>query len=445
MNIILSTYNFYPFRKGGTEVYTKALASYLIANDHKVLVIAAMDDDASVLKDSNIWLDDSEMKAVVYCYEEINVLSVRLKNQLTEDIYINEKNIWTTSFLQLLKTQGWAHVDHLVLNGFSTVSGLSLCNAVRRLNSAVRINVVVHTPFICPKADMIFAGTGSRCEKQSLPGVCAACLMTTHSGISYSVNRMLTLFINLTFLPVITKSTGVRLQSLLKKKVDGFKKLDEWIHSWIVFSEDMKNFFSRQSFITSDKVWVLRHGIDKTVFYEGEATPPAPILFLYAGRFEEIKGVNVLADAWQKLEDQPEVRVLHLAGDWRESITGKEIVAKLGNRKDVKFIDTLSHQQLAIQYRKTHCVIIPSKWVETGPMVFHEAIACGCDIISSDIGGQGELVNVYRNKAFPFNSGKAESLYQVIVNYKPSGKGKLYEPMSWNEHFQNLTERLNIA
>jgi glycosyltransferase involved in cell wall biosynthesis len=109
------------------------------------------------------------------------------------------------------------------------------------------------------------------------------------------------------------------------------------------------------------------------------------------------------------------------------------------------FIDNLPQQQLSMQYRKTHCVIIPSKCVETGPMVFHEAAACGCDIISSDIGGQGELVNVYRDKAFSFNFGNSESLYKVIVGYKPSGKGKHYEPMSWNEHFQHLAERIKIA
>ena len=444
MKIILSAYNFYPVHKGGTEVYTKALTLYLHGKNLEVLVIAALDESNTL--SGKLITDNDEIKAVYYLYENICVLGVQLKKQATDDIYAGASKVWTENFEQIIVQLGWQYASHLIMNGITTVSGLSLCDALVHLNADIRISIVVHTPFICPKADMIYSGNQKRCEQVLSEHTCASCLIAEKIGIPFSIGRFFNTIFNQTPLHRVISLTAFRLEKLLKKKFRGFRLLDEKTMAWIVFSNDMQQFLSKQPFITPGKISVIRHGIDSTVFYtENNIKQTSPIRFLYVGRFEEIKGVKLLGDAWQQMEERPEVCQLYLAGNWKETTTGRILADNLGNRKDVTFIEALPQDKLAGLYRETHCVIIPSKWIETGPLVFHEAIACGCDIITSDTGGQGELASLYKNKSTVFSSGDKNSLYQAIVRYKPSDKENDCFPITEAEHFERLCHRLAIS
>ena len=68
-----------------------------------------------------------------------------------------------------------------------------------------------------------------------------------------------------------------------------------------------------------------------------------------------------------------------------------------------------------------HCTIIPSEWVEIGPLVFHEAISKGSDVIAADIGGCKVLAELYSAKSNLFTAGNIESLQYAIGNFKYSG------------------------
>jgi hypothetical protein len=90
-------------------------------------------------------------------------------------------------------------------------------------------------------------------------------------------------------------------------------------------------------------------------------------------------------------------------------------------------------------------VIIPSEWVETGPLVFHEAVTCGCDIITSDIGGQKELAELYKGKSYLFKMGDKVSLKNVITGYKRGSAKETYVPMSIEEHYDQISDLIITA
>jgi glycosyltransferase involved in cell wall biosynthesis len=442
MNIVLSTFNFYPSHKGGTEVYTKGLAVFLKNSGHKVLIIAALDFPDAV-KGVTLW-NKEDIKVVRYYYEGIDVIAVHIKYQTADEIYANEKKSLTDAFVQILPMIGWSNPEHLIMNGLSTVSGISLLNVIYILNCAAKVSIVVHTPFICPKADMIYYKGHSRCGVCISDKTCATCMISSQVNASPPVGVLLAGIISLLGSSNLFSATPFRLKEYIRKKIAGFDLLDKRTIAWVVFSNDMLSFLKQQKFISSDKIFLIRHGINKQVFFRNdkERLPFLPFRFLYAGRFEKIKGVQLLSDAWKRLEDNPEARQLTFAGNWNESPVGKEIFAELSERKDVLFMPSMDQRALADIYRASHCVIIPSEWIETGPLVFHEAVACGCDIITSDIGGQGELAAVYRDNAFSFRSGNATSLYKMIYDYSPAGKASPYLPMSEQEHFTALTEKI---
>jgi len=107
-------------------------------------------------------------------------------------------------------------------------------------------------------------------------------------------------------------------------------------------------------------------------------------------------------------------------------------------------MQSMTQLELADIYHQVNCVIIPSQWVETGPLVFHEAIECGCDVITTDFGGQEELAGVYHENASTFKHRDKENLYQLLSEYKPSSASGR-KPFSLEEHFGCLLENLAIA
>jgi glycosyltransferase involved in cell wall biosynthesis len=444
VKIILSTYNFYPVHRGGTEVYTKNLACYIKEKKGEVLIIAAHDPINDV--EGNLLLDNEAVKAVVYTYESLTILGLLFKNQSADDVYSIDKKVWQENFVQLLQQLKWTDATHLIMNGISTVSGHSLVKALLHLNPAITIGIVVHTPFMCPKADMIYAHTNTRCEQVVSGQACAACLVTASLGTPIMVSSLISKGLKKLPLPAkIAQKTFVRLDSLINLKFEALRSLNEKAKVWIVFSNDMKQFLSKQSAFTYDKIKTIRHGIDESMFYNTAVSKePLPIKFLYAGRFEKIKGVQLLSEAWKRVADEPTKRQLLLVGNWKETQLGKKIVKDLKKRNDVVFYESLEQDKLANLYRNIHCLIIPSQWIETGPLVFHEAIACGCDVITSDVGGQAELAGVYKHRSFVFKSGSGISLYNIIKNYLPSTTYYNYATINLREHFDTVSEVLEI-
>lgn len=443
MQIILSTFNYYPDHAGGTEVYTKELAAYLRAKGHEVLIIAGSDKDPAI--PFTVLEDTAQARVIQYSFDDVPVCGVRLKEQDAENIYSLTKEGWTTLFKRLLQQLQFDGASYLLMNGLSTVSGPSLLDAFLEINPQGKSALFVHTAFVCPKADLINRRTRSRCYDVVTPHLCAACMLSAQTNTPFFVGRLFYSLPGRKLLAGKLSPTAIKLKELLKKRYGAFASMNSKLSSWIVFSSDMQQFISIQEYASPEKIIVIRHGIDTGIFHDGNRPKPAsPVTFLYAGRFEEIKGIDLLAAAWKRLPDDPSRRKLMLAGNWKGKTTGEAVAKEIGSRSDVKMIDGMSQQRLAELYRQTHCVVIPTKVVETGPLVFHEAIASGCDVISSDMGGQGELTKLYNRRSVSFKNNDADSLFQAISNYQPGADKEHYEVMSVKEHLDLLASRIGL-
>ena len=113
MKFILSTYNFYPQRGGGTEVYTSLFAEYLMASGHEVLIIAAFDQPVPDL--GKVIRDSSLLYAREYMYNGLRVLGVVLSGQDPLAVYTNYREEWVDEFVKTLEAAGFSDPDQLVL------------------------------------------------------------------------------------------------------------------------------------------------------------------------------------------------------------------------------------------------------------------------------------------------------------------------------------------
>jgi glycosyltransferase involved in cell wall biosynthesis len=122
--------------------------------------------------------------------------------------------------------------------------------------------------------------------------------------------------------------------------------------------------------------------------------PEIPYHFLFVGRLEKVKGVDLLLNSMAMLsEEKPNV---HL------TIVGKgnleEWVRSFMHRKRLEKWITLrgnvDDKALASLYTSSHCVVIPSR-SESIPLVFSEALNFNKDLIVTDVGDMGSLGRQY--------------------------------------------------
>ncbi|EMR04903.1 D-inositol-3-phosphate glycosyltransferase [Bhargavaea cecembensis DSE10] len=122
-------------------------------------------------------------------------------------------------------------------------------------------------------------------------------------------------------------------------------------------------------------------------------------LFVYAGRFEQTKGILTLLRAFRLFLRQGRDARLILAGGATEDIdpkSGLPMKARLraavaGMENRVTFLGPLGQRELADLFCHATAVIVPSYYESFG-MVAAEAQACGTPVIASEVGGLQDVV-----------------------------------------------------
>ena len=156
--------------------------------------------------------------------------------------------------------------------------------------------------------------------------------------------------------------------------------------------------------------------------------------FLFVGRIEKIKGIDLLLQSVALLkEEKPDFHLTivgkgGLEGWARNFIKVKEI------GEQVAFMENVSDEGLASLYSSHHCVVIPSR-SESIPVVFSEALNFGKELIVTDVGDMGMLGREY---------GVARVVpREAPVALKESMKGKI-EARDKGEIEKDVTRRAEL-
>ncbi len=123
--------------------------------------------------------------------------------------------------------------------------------------------------------------------------------------------------------------------------------------------------------------------------------PPAEVPhdrvnFLYAGRFEPVKGVDLLLEALAQLRAQNIRAHLYLAGSGSLEQQLHDRTHALSLADSVTFLGFLSEAPLASYLRAVDAVVIPSR-AEALPVIFTEAARLGTPAVAADVGDLGIL------------------------------------------------------
>lgn len=444
MNIVLATYNYYPFAWGGSEVYVHGLAKYLQNLGHTVCVIASIPQTEINQKNC---INTPNFQAVEYVYDGVNVLGVSIKNEATIDIYRKFNEKWVLDWAEIiakshLLTQ---KIDILHYNGHTSVVSAAIAKAVLKTYSSCKIFASYHTPISCPNGKLLFFNK-TQCNVTPNVNICTACFIKSQKDLPDMTTKTLaTLLPSKQLLNILPKSmlnkipTSLQVKKLVAESLLSFEYLDNVVHQWFVMSNYIKEVIEKQG-VKTEKILMLRHGIhasflEKTTDKEERKQS----LFVYAGRFEKLKGFVTLLKAWLQLPDNQNNKQLHIIGEMQShnSIINS-LIEQAKKRKDITFVGKKTPQEIKEILQETTCMIIPSECMEIGPLVLHEAIACGANVLVSNAGGTRELAEYYKTGCNTFEMGNEQDLKEKILSF--AFQPIQHQVRSQEEHYKLVFE-----
>lgn len=119
-----------------------------------------------------------------------------------------------------------------------------------------------------------------------------------------------------------------------------------------------------------------------------------PYRFLFVGRIEKVKGIDLLLESMACLKE--EVLNVHLTVVGRGGMEewAKSFIKERDLGGHVSWMGNVSDQTLASLYESSDCVVIPSR-SESIPLVFSEALRFNKELIVTDVGDMGMLGRQY--------------------------------------------------
>lgn len=176
--------------------------------------------------------------------------------------------------------------------------------------------------------------------------------------------------------------------------------------------------------IAADKVEVVVNGVDTELFSPmdrklARAQLEIPLdakVLITVGALVERKGFHrVIEQLLKLLQDYPNLIYLAVGGaspegDWSKRL--RQQVMSLGLSENVRFLGPMKPHELKIPLSAADISVLASS-NEGWANVILEAMACGCPVVASRVGGNAEVV-CHEDVGHIYDFGSGDSLYEAL-------------------------------
>jgi glycosyltransferase involved in cell wall biosynthesis len=172
----------------------------------------------------------------------------------------------------------------------------------------------------------------------------------------------------------------------LSREVDGIVALREWVRALLV-----------NNGVPPSKIILSPHGL--VGGYKSEPlidVNSAPLRVAFLGRADYVKGIDTLIKA---VKAAPELQIeLHLYGVTQDGTGYRAILESLaaGDAR-ISFLAPVPHENVVPMLAGYHLLAMPSRTMETGPLVILEAFAAGTPVLGSNLGNIAEWIQHEKN------------------------------------------------
>jgi len=116
------------------------------------------------------------------------------------------------------------------------------------------------------------------------------------------------------------------------------------------------------------------------------------IVIGFLGRLEPYKGADMLVRALARLPADLPV-LLRIAGVGSDAAYARRLEAAAARDPRIRLVGLVEHEQVPQFLRDIDVLAVPSRYMETGPIVVLEARALGIPVMGADLGGISERVH----------------------------------------------------
>jgi glycosyltransferase involved in cell wall biosynthesis len=361
---------YFPERVGGSEVYVRNLCRQLVAMGVQCVVMAPA----------------AEGSLPRSTHEGVPVLRYPPGD--------------LERFRSLLAETG-ADVFHL--HSAVLGAGWPELEVARRL--LARTLTTVHVPGpVCLRGTLMRMGT-EPCDGRIEPRRCAAC-WALQRGAGRSTAELLARISpgtsRLTPRSGLGRvGTALRATALVQDHAAGLTRMAAASDRLVAVSGFLHDAL-RANGIPDSKLYLCRQGVDRPRD-AAPAAPPVrrdgPLRLCFLGRWDPLKGADVVVRAVAALPPRVQVELtLHGTGSDEPARAYRHELARLaGNDTRIRLRAELSPDQVPAFLSAHDLVVVPSVWLETGPLVAMEALVAGVPVLGSDLGGLRELIVHGRN------------------------------------------------
>ncbi|WP_242143263.1 MULTISPECIES: glycosyltransferase family 4 protein [unclassified Bacillus cereus group] len=194
----------------------------------------------------------------------------------------------------------------------------------------------------------------------------------------------------------------------------------------------------------------LKHYVQKELQLQNKK------IVLFVGRLSKVKGPHILLQALPKIIEQyPEIVMVFIGSKWFGDNNVNNYVKHLYTlgamfKKNVVFIKFVKPKDIPTLYAMSDIFVCSSQWQEPLARVHYEAMAAGLPIITSNRGGNPEVIeegkNGYIVDDFENPDAYAEKIIHLLSNESKReymgkyGRLKVEKEFSWNRVAMNLLE-----
>lgn len=386
-----------PWTVGGREVYCHTLCHDL--EDHGVESIVA------------IHQDPGRKEAVgVHQHEGISVHVLPALKDFSERVTAYSKVYASLpGFSDLLDQMKPDLVHFHDQNG-----GASLSHMREVKQRGIPTVLTYHTPGqSCVQRALLYEGKHP-CDGKVILQRCTACRLVD-SGLPRPFARLA----SMTEWPGVSPSSSSRWQRVLSARL-----------MTRIFKQSLEEFFDLADGVVVGAEWcravLLSNGLaeHKLHLIRTAGREPSndvvglkyparqPLRLACMGRCSPVKGFHVLIDAVKMLPEDVPLQIHFLGPYWDDSY-GQELLKRIGG--DKRFISPrlVANTDLMTTLAEMDAVVVPSIWLETGPLTVFDAFAAGLPVIGSRLGGISEVVREGLN-GWLFEAGSGHDLSRKI-------------------------------
>jgi glycosyltransferase involved in cell wall biosynthesis len=304
--------------------------------------------------------------------------------------------------------------DILHLHGFVQVNGLTHIQWAQQ--KGVKTVLTFHTPGVtCLQQSLLYKDT-EVCDGQILINRCAECRLN-NAGIPDPAAKILSnveipgLKVNNSKINYVLTSpqwTKLHQQAWLDMvdSIDALHVLAEWTREVALLNS-----------APEQKVHLIRTFGPKPIDQPSstQKTNEDCLNLVYVGRCDFVKGIHVIIDAIDLLPPEFPVKITFFTLGWDKSKYGKERKNRIQDDPRLMIKESVPNHKLLQELSQYDACLVPSIWLETGPLTVLEAFAAGIPVIGSRRGGIAELVQDGVDGML-FEPGNAQELAQLLEN-----------------------------